>query len=109
MGVQAKPDLMILSQESIYIFECKVFMNESEYKLHQQILKQKYVFDIVENTTRQTFINKLHILILPYEYDIEDCVVFTWKEIFEILKPIVPAEDYFINRLKSAIYRLSNY
>ena len=51
LGVQSKPDILVISNQSLYIFECKVFMRESEYKLHQQILKQKYVFDIIQNTT----------------------------------------------------------
>ncbi len=105
-GKQIKPDLLILTNHSIYLFECKVFTNESEYQLHNQILNQKYVFDIIENTTRHQFINKLHFLILPYEYDILDCVVFTWQKIYEIVKAAIPSNDYFLKRLEGALNRL---
>jgi len=106
LSVQSKPDILILSEQALYIFECKVFMNESEYKLHQQILKQKYVFDIVQNTTQHSFINKLHFLILPYEYDISDCVVITWEKLYSILESVIPKSDYFLMRLESAIKRI---
>lgn len=106
MKVQSKPDLLILSEQSLYIFECKAFMNESEYSLHQQILKQKYIFDIIQNTTQQSFSNKLHLLILPYEYDIPDCVVITWDKLYEILSKAIPKDDYFLMRLESAISRI---
>lgn len=106
MKVQSKPDLLILSKQSLYIFECKVFMNESEYSLHQQILKQKYVFDIILNTTKQTFINQLHLLVLPYEYDISDCYVITWEKLYTIFSSVIPSGDYFLKRLESAIKRI---
>ena len=106
LGVQSKPDILVISKQSLYIFECKVFMRESEYKLHQQILKQKYVFDIIQNTTQHSFANKLHILILPYEYDIPDCVVITWEKFYSILKKEIPENNYFMRRLKSAIQRI---
>lgn len=106
LSVQSKPDILILSDQSLYIFECKVFMNESEYKLHQQILRQKYVFDIIQNTTQHSFINKLHLLVLPYEYDIADCVVITWEKLYSILSAVIPQNDYFLMRLESAIQRI---
>ncbi|MCF8316506.1 MAG: hypothetical protein K9I71_10295 [Ignavibacteriales bacterium] len=106
LNVQSKPDILIISEQALYIFECKVFMNESEYKLHQQILKQKYVFDIIKNTTQHSFINNLHILILPYEYDIADCVVITWEKLYSVLNSVIPKDDYFLMRLESAIQRI---
>lgn len=106
MKVQSKPDLLIVSDLSIYLFECKAFMNESEYKLHQQILKQKYIFDIIENTTKHSFTYKLHILILPCEYDIADCLVITWADVCSIFKKIIPKGDYFLKRLESALPRM---
>jgi hypothetical protein len=106
LSVQSKPDLLIISEQSLFIFECKVFMNESEYKLHQQILKQKYVFDIIQNTTQHSFINKLHLLILPYEYDISDCIVITWEKLYSIFSSLIPKSDYFLKRLESAIQRI---
>jgi len=106
LRVQSKPDIMIISEQALYIFECKVFMNESEYNLHQQILKQKYVFDIIQNTTRHSFISKLHLLILPYEYDISDCVVITWEKLYSIFSSVIPKDDYFFARLESTISRI---
>lgn len=106
LSVQSKPDVLIISEQSLYIFECKVFMNESEYKLHQQILKQKYIFDIIQNTTQHSFINKLHLLILPYEYDISDCFVITWEKLYTIFSSVIPSGDYFLKRLESAIQRI---
>lgn len=106
MKAQSKPDLLIISNESLYLIECKVFMNESEYKLHQQILRQKYIFDIIEKTTQHQFTNKVHFLILPYEYDVADCVVITWESIYSIFEEVIPNQDYFFQRLKSAITRI---
>lgn len=106
LSVQSKPDILIITEQALYIFECKVFMNESEYKLHQQILKQKYVFDIIQNTAQHQFINKLHLLILPYEYDISDCKVITWEKLYSILESVIPKDDYFLMRLESAIQRI---
>ena len=106
MGKQVKPDILIVSNESIYIFECKVFMNESEYSLHQQILKQKYIFDIIEKTSKHSFKNKLHILIIPYEYAIPDCTVFSLERIYSIMERVIPRDNYFLQRLKGALIRL---
>jgi hypothetical protein len=106
LGVQSKPDILILTNESIYIFECKVFMKESEYSLHKQILRQKYIFDIIEKTTQHSFKNKLHILLIPYEYDIADCVVFTLVKLYDIIEKVVPKNNYFLQRLKGALNRL---
>ena len=106
MKSQSKPDLLIITNESLYLFECKVFMNESEYKLHQQIMRQKYIFDIIEKTTHHQFTNKLHFLILPFEYDIADCLVITWESIYSILAEVIPNHDYFFQRLKSGILRI---
>jgi len=108
MKVQCKPDLLLLSDQSLYIFECKVFLNESEYSLHQQILRQKYIFDIIQNTTNNTFINKLHLLIIPYEYDIPDCTVLIWEEIYSVFINVIPNDDYFLKRLESAVSRIKN-
>lgn len=55
---QTKPDLMVITNESLYLMECKVFMNESEFKLHRQILEQKYILDIVEQVTEYAFENQ---------------------------------------------------
>ncbi len=106
MGKQVKPDILILSNESLYIFECKVFMNESEFSLHQQILKQKYIFDIIEKTLKHSFLNKLHFLILPYEFDIPDCVVISLFKIYEVMESVVPKNNYFLQRLERALIRL---
>ena len=105
MGSQSKPDLLIVSDESLYLIECKAFTHESEYQLHQQILKQKYIFDIIEELTLHSFSNKLHILMIPYEYDIPDCVVFTWKRIYDIMCKVIPGTDYFLKRLEGALKR----
>ncbi len=69
-------------------------------------LKQKYIFDIILNTTQKSFTNKLHLLILPYEYDISDCVVITWERLYDILSSVIPKDDYFLMRLESAIARI---
>jgi hypothetical protein len=90
----------------MYLFECKVFAPGSEYQLHDQILKQKYVFDIVESVTGQTFKTKIHLLVLPHKYDIQDCVVLTWKELFELFSTIVQGNDYFMQRFEALIKRL---
>lgn len=102
----SKPDLLIISNESLYLIECKVFTVESEYELHQQILRQKYIIDIIEKTTQHQFVNKLHLLILPYEYEVDDCVVITWESIYSIFEEVIPNHDYFFQRLKSAIIRI---
>ena len=107
-STQSKPDLLILTSRSMYLFECKVFSAGSEYQLHDQILKQKYVFDIVESVDGRRFENKIHFLVLPHRYDIPDCVVLTWGELNELFNNIIPADDYFIRRLDSLIGRLSS-
>ena len=102
---QTKPDLLIITDKSLYVIECKVFMNESEYKLHRQILEQKYIFEIIEKVTQHHFVNKQHILMIPFEYDIPDCVVITWSRMFELFKEIVPNGDYFLQRLEGVVKR----
>ncbi|HMQ69812.1 MAG TPA: hypothetical protein PKA90_12630 [Ignavibacteria bacterium] len=105
-SIQSKPDLLILTNNSLYLFECKVFMKCSEYKLHKQIMDQKYVIDIVESVANQIYETKIHFLILPYKYDVEDCIVITWKEILDLFKDIIPEKDYFVQRLEKMIVRL---
>lgn len=106
LRVQSKPDLLITSEQSLYLFECKMFTNDSEYKLHQQILQQKYILDIIKNTSSHSFINEIHFLILPYEYDVPDCSVITWEKLYSVFSAIVPKEDYFFKRLESVISRV---
>lgn len=103
---QTKPDLLIITDKSFYVIECKVFLNESEYKLHRQILEQKYILDIVENVAQRNFINKQHILMIPFEYDIPDCAVITWERMFDVFKEVVPNGNYFLMRLEAALRRL---
>ncbi len=109
MKMQTKPDLLVISDNSLYLFECKVFTNESEYRLHQQILHQQYVFDIIQETTQHSFENKLHFLILPYEYDISDSIVITWERMLNIMAKIIPANNYFLKRLEAAVLRLKTF
>ena len=106
MKVQSKPDLLIISEQSLYLFECKMFTNDSEYKLHQQILQQKYILNIIKNTSSHLFTNEIHFLILPYEYDIPDCIVITWEKLYSIFSAIISTDDYFFKRLASAISRV---
>lgn len=103
----SKPDLLILTNESLYLIECKAFNNDSEYQLHQQILRQKYIIDIIKKTTQHHFTNIIHFLILPYEYEIDDCIVITWESIYSIFEEVIPNHDYFFQRLKSLITRLN--
>lgn len=103
---QSKPDLLILTSKSLYLFECKVFTNSSEYELHSQIMNQKYVLDIVESLSELKFSTKIHFLVLPYKYDILDCFVITWEELFELFGTLIPKEDYFFQRLENMIKRL---
>jgi hypothetical protein len=107
-STQSKPDLLILTSKSLYLFECKVFAPGSEYQLHDQIMKQKYVLDIVESVVGHAFDNKVHFLVLPHKYDIPDCVVLTWGELFDLFSPILPGDDYFIQRFGTMIRRLSS-
>lgn len=106
LSAQTKPDLLIINGKNLYLFECKFFTNDHEYKLHEQIMKQKYIFDIVENTSEVNFEVKIHFLVLPYEYSVSDCTVITWKKIYEIFQEIIPENDYFMQRLKNAIGRV---
>lgn len=106
MGAQPKPDLMILTSVSIYLFECKVFTNDSEYKLYEQIKKQKYLFDVIEGVTNHKFQNKLHLLLLPYDYTVTDTLVITWKEVYGELLKVTPSKDYFLQKLEKMISRV---
>lgn len=103
---QSKPDLLILTSKSLYLFECKVFTNSSEYDLHSQIMNQKYVLDIVESVSELKFSTKIHFLVLPYRYDILDCFVITWDELFKLFGTLISKDDYFFQRLKKMIQRL---
>jgi hypothetical protein len=103
---QSKPDLLILTGSSLYLFECKVFTKCSEYELHKQIMDQKYMIDIVESVSGQVYKTKIHFLVLPYKFDVEDCIVITWKEILNIFEGIFSEKDYFVQRLEKMISRL---
>lgn len=103
---QVKPDLLIMTNTVMYLWECKFFNNESEYSLHSQILGQKYIFDIVNNTCGCVIEEKIHLLVLPYKYDIPDCHVITWNELYSTFAKVIPERYYFLERLKKGIERL---
>lgn len=102
---QSKPDLLIIYDNWALLFEAKLFSSFNEFSLEEQMKNQTYILDIVKNISENNISDFLQIAICPYDYSLKSFGLITWKEIYDILNKVIPENDYFLNRLKSAISR----
>jgi len=102
---QSKPDILIIFNGWVILIEAKYFTSYNPYGLYMQMDQQSYVLDIVKTMSEEKIINGIQLAICPIHDYLKEFSVITWEEIYNIMRTIIPKDNYFMKRLKNSITR----